>query len=675
MFKEQYIRDNEKLQAKEALFMEIQNKLNQENEKTSRRNSVLRWAAVAAAALLVVGGTLGIVLANARTTKPGTPDVPQALSADPDRANDAVTAFGSYDEIYQMIDTMLHSRGGTIAGGGMDDVILEEAVPDADMAAPSAAPMDGGKTTAASDESGHSETNVQVAGVDEADIIKTDGEYIYYLCENTLYIAKADGKNTQVLSKTSLDDNGDTYWRSSSEMYLLGDRLMIISQGWSVVWVAREGTASETGHDETRVKIFDVSNPSRPKEVASLGQSGHYVSSRMIGDMVYLVTSQYVYGVFENEPITYVPSTSVGDQARVLPASDVLVCGRPNESAYTVIGAINLKSGTSHESAKALFGGTGNIYCSGEHLLIAQSNYEEGVSPIAPDKNGKNVQITTSESTTKLVLFSLDGGKIEKLASGSVPGYLLNQFAMDEYKGAFRIVTTVNKWVQYVYTDGVDTYDYESENYNCLYTLDAELNMLGKIENLAKDEWVESVRFDGDIGYFVTFRQTDPLFAVDLSDPAKPRVLSSLKIPGFSEYLHVYGEGLLFGIGYQADEDTGRREGVKLSMFDTSNKARVTELTTERLDATNTVVGYNHKAILVDVNRNLIAFPADGAYYIYSYSAQKGFEQLKKVGVTNDMWSYDLRGLFIGQTFYVVSEKGIAIIDMNTWELENSLRW
>ena len=674
MFKEQYIRDNEKLHAKEALFMEIQDKLNQESKKTSRRSTVLRWTAVAAAALLVVGGTLGIVLANARTTKPGPADHPQVLSAD---AADTVKAFDSYDELYNTIISMNSGRGAVL-GGMTDDIAVEEEASSADMAAPSAAPAEGatGATTQANDGgSGHSETNVQVAGVDEADIIKTDGEYIYYIYDNTLYIARAAGKDTQVLSKTSLDDSGDTYWRSSAEMYLLGDRLMIISQGWSVVWVAREGSPYESGQNETRVMIFDVSNRNRPKEVTTLGQSGSYVSSRMIGDMVYLVTSQYVYGVFKNEPITYVPSTSVNDEARVLPASDVLVCGTPNESAYTVIGAINLKSGTAHQSAKALFGGTGNIYCSGEHLLIAQSNYTEDVRPIAPDKNGKNVQITASESTTKLVLFSLDDGKIEKLASGAVPGYLLNQFAMDEYKGVFRIVTTVNKWVQYIYTDGVDTYDYESENYNCLYTLDAELNMLGKIENLAKDEWVESVRFDGDIGYFVTFRQTDPLFAVDLSDPNRPKVLSSLKIPGFSEYLHVYGEGLLFGIGYQADEDTGRREGVKLSMFDTSNKAKVTELTTERLDATNTVVGYNHKAILVDVNRNLIAFPADGAYYIYSYDAQKGFEQLKKVGVSNDMWSDGLRGLFIDKTFYVVSEKGITVIDMNAWEVETSLKW
>ena len=134
---------------------------------------------------------------------------------------------------------------------------------------------------------------------------------------------------------------------------------------------------------------------------------------------------------------------------------------------------------------------------------------------------------------------------------------------MDEYKNVFRFVTTVNTWQQRVYTDGVDTYEYDSANTNALYTLDKDLAILGKIENLAKDETVQSVRFDGDIGYFVTFRQVDPLFAVDLSNPAYPRVLDALKIPGFSEYLHVFKDNLLLGIGYNADEDSGGLQGVK----------------------------------------------------------------------------------------------------------------
>jgi uncharacterized secreted protein with C-terminal beta-propeller domain len=130
------------------------------------------------------------------------------------------------------------------------------------------------------------------------------------------------------------------------------------------------------------------------------------------------------------------------------------------------------------------------------------------------------------------VLLGLKDGQIERLASGNVPGSLLNQFSMDEYQNVFRVVTTINSWQQRIYTDGVDTYEYDSTNTNALYTLDQNLSVLGKIENLAKDETVQSVRFDGDVGYFVTFRQVDPLFAVDLSDAKHPRILDALKIPG-----------------------------------------------------------------------------------------------------------------------------------------------
>ena len=315
-----------------------------------------------------------------------------------------------------------------------------------------------------------------------------------------------------------------------------------------------------------------------------------------------------------------------------------------------------------------MFGGTGELYCSGKNLLLACSEYEEEVGEIAPDESGRNAQVTTSHSSTKLMLFSLDGGSIALTAHGVVPGTLLNQFAMDEYNGVFRIVTSVHNWTQRIYTDGVDTYEYEDSNSNGLYTFDETLQPLGKLDELAKDEWVESVRFDGDIAYFVTFRQTDPLFTVDLSNPKTPKLLSTLKIPGFSEYLHVYGDGRLLGLGYAADENTGGTQGVKLSMFDTSIKKDVTELSTARVDANWTVVGGNHKAILADPGKNLIAFPADSAYYIYSYTDKDGFTQLAKVSMTEDLYSWNLRGLFIGEYFYVLSDSALTVIAMADWK-------
>ena len=266
------------------------------------------------------------------------------------------------------------------------------------------------------------------------------------------------------------------------------------------------------------------------------------------------------------------------------------------------------------------------------------------------------------------MLFSLDNGSISFVANGTVPGTLINQFAMDAYNGVFRVVTSTNAWTQRIYTDGVDTYEYEDHNSNGLYTFDSALRPLGKLDNLAPDEWAESVRFDGDIAYFVTFRQIDPLFTVDVSNPQAPKLLSALKIPGFSEYLHVFGKGRLFGLGHAADADTGSTQGVKLSMFDTGDKKNVTELATARVDANWTVVGGNHKAILVDSERSLIAFPADSAYYIYTYADDGGFAQLAKIVMQEDLYSWNLRGLFIGENFYVLSDGAVTVISMADWK-------
>jgi uncharacterized secreted protein with C-terminal beta-propeller domain len=145
-----------------------------------------------------------------------------------------------------------------------------------------------------------------------------------------------------------------------------------------------------------------------------------------------------------------------------------------------------------------------------------------------------------------------------------------------------------------------------SKTFNALYVLDADLQVAGSITDLAQDEVIYSARFDGDIGYFVTFRQVDPLFAVDLSNPKAPVVLSALKIPGFSEYLHLWSDGRLFGLGRDADVETGRAGRMKLSMFDTSDPADVTERKTLLLDSDYSAALYNHKAILISRDKNLI---------------------------------------------------------------------
>ena len=663
MFKEQYIRDNDKLKAKETLLMEIKEKHTREKIALTPRQKFIRYGTVFAAFLLVAVSVFGIINANKGTS--ATP-ANMALSAEAATAAEVKTVE-SYDDIYGLIESMQSKYGNYADGMVMEDAEMQSAMTDS-AAAPTAGEARGSVTmespATAAGGLDYSETNVQVKGVDEADIVKTDGIYIYYIAGNQLNILKPDGAATRLISSTSLSGD-DSWWGYNSEMFLLGNRLMIITQSFNTVWVNDVRGNYQSNTEQTSAVIYDISNPAKPAQVVSLGQSGYYVSSRMIGDYVYLVTSQYIYSPVKGTPITYIPATTAGAETKLLMPTDLYIGGSPQSAAYTVIGSINLKSGANFASAKAVFGGTSELYANAEHMLLAFARYTDEALPIAPDKDGKNVQITRGGSSTDLVLLGLNDGEITRLAGGSVPGNLLNQFSMDAYKNVIRVVTTLNSWEQRIYTDGVDTYEYDSTTANALYTLDLSLNVLGKIENLAKDEFVKSVRFDGDIGYFVTFRQVDPLFAVDLSNPAYPRVLSALKIPGFSEYLHVFKQNLLLGIGYDADEQTGRMQGVKLSMFDTTDKTKVKEVTTEKVDASWTVVGSNHKAILVDAQKNLIAFPADSNYYIYRYTADKGFELAARVSMTADLSSWNLRGMFIGDYFYVLGDSGVTVISLS----------
>ncbi len=229
--------------------------------------------------------------------------------------------------------------------------------------------------------------------------------------------------------------------------------------------------------------------------------------------------------------------------------------------------------------------------------------------------------------------------------------------------------------------------------------LDEELKVIGSLENLAEDERIYSARFIGDIAYFVTFRNMDPLFCVDVSDTAHPVLLGELKIPGFSDYLHPYGENLLLGIGYDTD-DTGAVECVKLTMFDISNPLGVEEKHTLVLEHYNSSeVCYNHRAVLVDMEKNLIGLPFEGSYYgkggyqdytqkkgyaVYGYDGEKGFYQKfekeyvrkwepiyyhidgnrisvdgvqKEIGNNWNDWYYmNLRGIYIGDYFYLVNQ-------------------
>lgn len=529
----------------------------------------------------------------------------------------------------------------------------------------------------------YSKTNTQVKDVDEADIVKTDGNYIYTLSReaNKLYIVKVDGSEMSISDTISLHEQTDNNWRYEQEFFIYEDRLLLISSHEE--HFIEQTTDSKDCYYEptytTCVTIYDISDRNNVVEVSTLEQSGNYTNSRLVDGYLYLISSYYPTEWRIEEPHTFCPTLKVNfGEAEVMPIDDILVYEQPQSSSYTVITSISATDGTQFDSHKALLGSGRTLYCNQEHILLADNTNRTESLDNQVTEDGRNYIQNSSVRTTKLVLFDIDGGSIVQSAANEIEGSLLNQFSMDEYNGSFRIVVTRDSWRETIYTDGIDQRELDSTSDNALYVLDGELNIIGSIEDVAQDERVYSVRFDGDIGYFVTFRQTDPLFTVNLSDPYNPYILSELKIPGFSNYLHPYGEGLLMGIGYDADEETGRTNCIKMSMFDVSDKANVTEAHTLLLeDVYWSEATSNHKAILVDVQKNLIAFPAEDTYYVYSYNSEAGFKLEGTVDYSSGekYWNYsDMRGLYIDNCFYVAAQDRITALDLTSFEKLSTLK-
>lgn len=507
-------------------------------------------------------------------------------------------------------------------------------------------------------ETDYSTTNTQVAGVDEADIVKTDGNYIYSIKDNYIYIVKVDKDNMELASKIKGDVDNSNY----IEMYIKDNKLIVLKNEYSNIYRTMDaGVAYDMpeyfGYRSSKVSIvvFDITNKYKPVKLNELSQSGSYLSSRMVGDYVYVLTNYYVYGNIEiNNEKTYVPTLTT-DKERTINVEDILIAPNPTTSSYLTITGTNIKESNKFSSSKAVFGASSNIYADLDSIYVA-------------GYNGKTVN-NTYVSSTSLVKFTMNNGNIKLDATGEVKGTVLNQFSMDENDGYFRIVTTSDEYTYIQDKDTASVSTNTNSTKNNLYVLDSNLNVVGKIEELAKGERIYSVRFDKDIAYFVTFKQVDPLFVADLSNPKNPTIKSELKIPGFSEYLHVYNNKYLFGLGKSADSE-GKVTGLKISMFNIENKLDVTE-------AYNTKVGdsyswseasYNHKSILVSNTKNLVAFPIDDYYVVYKFEDEKGFTELGKIkfSTNNDYYYFgSIRGLYINDYLYAVNQAQIKTFNLN----------
>lgn len=517
----------------------------------------------------------------------------------------------------------------------------------------------------------YSSTNVQVEGVDEADIIKTDGNYVYLLDYNDLYIIKAKPSATaSVITKI-------TFKSRPQEFYISGDRLVVFGYD-NQIFNDKTYQTFKRQSSYTYLKVFDIADPKNPKQVRDLNIEGNYSNSRLVGDYLYFVTNNYQNYV-DGEPLL----PRVLDGGQVLAEKCVLSskCYTPNmfyfdipyqSYNFTSVTAVNVKNASEVISGDVyLLSGSQNLYASDKNIYITYTEYlneydiERDVTidliktRLSADNQAKISKIEAVESfilsgdekknkiysLTQSYIGNLSSGEQKTLqteidtllkttleakakemektvihkiaftgsqltykATGQVSGHVLNQFSMDENNGYFRIATTRSQsWSRLESAN--------KDSYNNVYVLDDKLQTTGLLENLATGERIYSARFIGDRAYLVTFKQTDPLFAIDLQDPKAPKVLGELKIPGYSTYLHPYADNILLGFGRDTETNASgvtTNKGLKLGLFDVTNPSAPKELdsfvTGDKFS--DSIALYDHKAFLASSAKNLVSIPA-----------------------------------------------------------------
>ncbi len=530
----------------------------------------------------------------------------------------------------------------------------------------------------------HSETNAQVAGVDELDTVKNDGTYLYTVTNNTVAIVLAyPVVDAREVARLSI--NG-----SIQGIFIDGSQLVIISQHFQYYPVPYTFTGAPTvaggasmiavpaySYDQTSsIWVFDVSNHSNPILTTTIIANGTLSGARLIGNYVYMISTQPIGCV---GPVPVPENIVNGNSLTMLPNqiyhSDVADYA---QSFTTVIGADLSQANPAPTAKTFLIGTSSNIYVSLNQVYLTQPIWSE------------------TEQTT-IHRISIDGSSISYEATGTVPGHVLNQFSMDEYNGYFRIATSEYGYARILTPQTSTTISTVSQQQTDLYVLDRSLQTVGSLRGLAPGEAFYAARFMGDRAYLVTYQRMDPLFVIGLQDPSRPKVLGQLNITGVSDYLHPYDETHLIGLGKSSTnvtwENAALFQGLKLSFFDVSDP-------NHPINTSNFLAGdrgsdspalTDHRAVLFDESLNLLVIPVEIAQaqqsstypwaynppvwqgaYVFNVTVQNGL--VFRGGITHlpsgELPSYYNTNLFVDRALYI---GGVLYTVSNSMVKMNSL--
>ena len=511
----------------------------------------------------------------------------------------------------------------------------------------------------------YSTTNLQMEGVDESDIAKIDGSYIYTVEDKYIVITDIrDGKLEEVTRFLPKDCGAAD---RVMEIYVDGDQLILVVQGYETsldgnskagadkenkdeensdeTYSDEETAASEdsafwyemNGKSITQIQVYSIVDRKNPEFEGRLIQDGYYNTSRKIGDVVYLFTQYHmtsdVVGYVEKEYTSVIPKVN-GEKVA---AGEIYLPESSGESGI-LVSSLDVNKPDKVLDSKLVISGYAQTYISKDALYLYEEDYDGAM-------------------ITNIAKFALDEGRISGVAAAAVSGYVRDTFAINASDGYLRVLTT----------------DYSTEDeVNALYILDENMKLTGQLTGIAPGEEIYAARFMGNTGYFVTYRNTDPLFTVDLSEPAKPEIIGELKVTGFSEYLHFWDDTHLLGIGYESDENTGNIENIKLSMFNIENPGEVTEeakLVLKDVDYSEAL--YDYKSVIISKDKNLIGLVCEDysgsrtkqTYQIYSYENGTFKKQAEIPGI-NGVNYENVRGMYSGNVFYLWINDNITSYDM-----------
>jgi len=607
--------------------------------------------------------------------------------------------------------------------------------------------------------SDYSQTNVQVKGVDEADFVKNDNRYIYMIADDQLIIIDAkDGDSSEIVSSTDIPMKNKGYYEGSiRDIFLNGDKVVIFVDSYEpeIYFNKYDITPVESQRQNVKALVYDTSNKEEPELDNTYTISGAYYSSRMIDDVIYVVSQEYLYNwqYYDGPMIQY---------AKMTIRPDIYYFDNPEQDYnMNTITSINIDSDEVVDSTSFMLGYSNTLMVSEDNIYIAyqkqnswcwgwrctsydddaRTRFIEVVVPILEgdikddiesildedlSEDEEWVEISAAlnnfykqieadddmqdeyadmfdniddalkeydsrkaleESKTIIHKIGINKGKMSYVDKGEVDGGLLNQFSMDEFEGNLRVATTINVWL-----------GSGRVNYNNVYVLDENMDVVGELNDLAENESIYSTRFVGDKLYMVTFRQMDPFFVIDLSDPKQPEVLGYLKIPGYSSYLHPINDDFIIGIGKETGENEWggvSTQGVKVSLFDVSdfdNPKEVDKFVIGMAGSDSPVL-YDHRAFLYSPTKNMMVIPVteviDQTKVGYNYRtkvwygayvfevSEDGLTELGKIkhASTETQYYYWFdatnvkRSLYIEDTLYTISDKYVKANDLNK-ELE-----